>query len=116
MINNTSKLMQATLFASVLIFTEHAPAADAGGAAMNQAEYTTEVTVQAVGVVRSIDTAAGTITLAHDPIPALNWPAMTMGFKIVGDAAENIEVGQKVKFELQGEGTALSVTKIEKTD
>ena len=35
-----------------------------------------------VGVVRAIDTAQGTITLEHQAITSLGWPAMTMTFKV----------------------------------
>lgn len=38
-------------------------------------------THQAMGVVKTIDSAAGVITIAHEPIKTLGWPAMTMGFK-----------------------------------
>lgn len=33
------------------------------------------------GTVTAIDATAGTVTIAHGPIPEANWPAMTMGFK-----------------------------------
>ena len=109
------KLIQAALFASTLAFNHHMLAAEVGGA-MNHAEHATEATVQAVGVVRAIDTAAGTVTLSHDPIPSINWPAMTMAFKVEGNAAKGVEVGQKVNFQLSGEGNDMTITKMEKAD
>ena len=33
------------------------------------------------GVVKKIDSASGDITIAHEPIKTLGWPAMTMSFK-----------------------------------
>ncbi len=53
------------------------------------------------GKVVSIDVQAGRVTLAHDPIPALNWPAMTMGFKL-RDAKTlgALKAGEPVSFEL----------------
>lgn len=36
--------------------------------------------VQAVGVVKAIDAANGKVTIEHEPIAALQWPAMTMRF------------------------------------
>ena len=33
------------------------------------------------GVVKKIDSAGGDITIAHEPIKTLDWPAMTMRFK-----------------------------------
>ena len=33
------------------------------------------------GTVSAVDVAAGKVTLDHDAMPDLGWPAMTMGFK-----------------------------------
>ena len=69
-----------------------------------------------VGIVKAIDTAAGKITLAHEPIEALKWPAMTMLFKlapaaVIGDVA----AGDQVKFDFSGtDMNDLTVVKIEK--
>lgn len=35
-----------------------------------------------VGIIKSIDQRAGTVTIAHEPIQELNWPPMTMPFKV----------------------------------
>lgn len=60
--------------------------------------------IEAVGVVRAIDAKAGKVTLAHEAIPALKWPPMTMGFKVADPALlKNISVGTKVRFKLQGQ-------------
>ncbi len=37
---------------------------------------------QAVGTVQQFDAKAGVVTLVHEAIKSLNWPAMTMGFKV----------------------------------
>ena len=60
--------------------------------------------VEGVGVVRAINAKAGKVTLAHEAIPALKWPPMTMAFK-VADAAllKDVAVGQKVRFKLDGQ-------------
>ena len=55
------------------------------------------------GVVKAGDARAGALVIAHDPIPALGWPAMTMPFKVtdpklLGQAV----VGKKVQFTLVG--------------
>lgn len=39
-------------------------------------------THQAKATVRKVDPAAGSVTLAHEPIKSLNWPSMTMGFAV----------------------------------
>ncbi len=53
------------------------------------------------GVVKKVDAAAGVVKLAHEPIPAIKWPAMTMDIK-VQDARllTGIKPEQKVDFGL----------------
>ena len=53
------------------------------------------------GVVKKVDAAAGVVKLAHEPIPAIKWPAMTMDLK-VQDAKllTGIKPEQKVNFGL----------------
>ena len=56
---------------------------------------------EAVGTVKSVDPAAGTVTLAHGPVKSLNWPAMTMGFTIKDNALfDKLSVGKKVDVEI----------------
>ena len=53
------------------------------------------------GVVRAIDAQAGTVTVAHGPIAALNWPAMTMAFPVQSrDMLTGVAVGARVHFVL----------------
>ena len=56
---------------------------------------------RATGVVKKVDSKAGTVTLAHDPVTSLNWPAMTMEFR-VRDRAKltTLKPEQKVEFDL----------------
>ena len=57
-----------------------------------------------VGVVKALDARAGTITIAHEPIKALNWGAMTMAFKAADPALlRAAAVGDKVSFQLKGQ-------------
>ena len=41
------------------------------------------------------------VTLSHEPIPSLQWPAMTMAFKAPSDIAEKVRVGDTVTIELR---------------
>lgn len=60
--------------------------------------------VEGVGVVKKIDAKAGTITIAHEPIKALKWPAMVMPFKVADTAVlTKARVGSKVRFQLAGQ-------------
>ena len=53
------------------------------------------------GTVRSVMADHGMIELDHEPIPALEWPAMTMTFDVVeGVELDAIEPGQTLGFTL----------------
>lgn len=58
-------------------------------------------TASAEGSVTAVDEAAGTITINHGPVPAVNWPAMTMAFEVDEAARRNVAVGDKVAFEFR---------------
>ena len=64
------------------------------------------------GVVKSLDAAKGTVTLAHEPVPTLKWPAMNMAFKISPELAKGLQAGQKVNFEFEAQGMSATITKI----
>jgi Cu(I)/Ag(I) efflux system membrane fusion protein len=67
----------------------------AGGTAVAQTTH------PATGVVKKIDAAKGTVTLAHDPIKSLKWPAMTMDFRVRDKASlTTLKPDQKIEFEL----------------
>lgn len=58
----------------------------------------------ALGVVQQADRAAGTATLAHEPVATLNWPAMTMQFTVAEPTLfERLPAGRQVAFEFVGE-------------
>jgi len=65
------------------------------------------------GIVKSVDPAGPSITFAHEPIKSLNWPAMTMGFKVKDKALlDNVKPGDKVTFTLAQSGKDYIVTSI----
>jgi Cu(I)/Ag(I) efflux system periplasmic protein CusF len=67
-----------------------------------------------VGVVQAIDTANATVTIAHEPIATLGWPAMTMAFKVAPpDVLDGVSPGQRIEFTLQGRDMSAVVTSIE---
>ena len=64
---------------------------------------------QGVGVIKSIDAKANTVTIAHEPITALKWPAMTTASNFAHPALlEKAKVGARVRFKLSaGTGTPI---------
>jgi len=69
---------------------------------------------QATGTVTALDVKAGTVTISHNPIAALNWPAMTMSFKVNPvSLVKTVKVGQKIRFTVMTGGAAPEVTTIQ---
>ena len=55
------------------------------------------------------------LTLAHEAVPALQWPAMTMGFKLSSpQLAAGLSVRQQVRFTFSKQGEGYVITAIEK--
>jgi Cu(I)/Ag(I) efflux system membrane fusion protein len=84
------------------------------GASDNPARPQGRVVHQGTGKVAEI--ADEEISLAHGPIPTLDWPPMTMAFKL-GDAAaaRGLKVGDAVHFSFRQEGDDFVVERIEKS-
>jgi Cu(I)/Ag(I) efflux system protein CusF len=68
---------------------------------------------QGSGVVKKIDAKAGSVTLQHGPIAALNWPAMTMAFKADPALLTTVKVGQSVSFTVKTDGPMPEVVAIQ---
>ncbi|MFV3290354.1 copper-binding protein [Pseudomonas sp. NY11955] len=73
-----------------------------------------EPAAHAEGTIKAIDLERGNITLAHGPVTALKWPAMTMGFKTTAQQVEGLQVGDKVMFDFRMEGSAATIVDIRK--
>ncbi|HEX9806782.1 MAG TPA: copper-binding protein [Alteraurantiacibacter sp.] len=58
-------------------------------------------TASAEGTVTAIDAEAGTITIDHGPVAAIEWPAMTMAFQADEAARGTVAVGDEVTFDFE---------------
>jgi Cu(I)/Ag(I) efflux system periplasmic protein CusF len=67
----------------------------------------------AVGVVRSVDAAAGTVMIAHEPIASLGWPAMSMAFQVRDQRLlAKLRAGNAVEFDFEQTSGGYLVTAI----
>jgi Cu(I)/Ag(I) efflux system periplasmic protein CusF len=68
----------------------------------------------ATGMVTAVDAAAGTVTISHGAVESLNWPAMTMAFKLADpNQASTLHANDHVKFKFTvGEKHDATVTMI----
>jgi Cu/Ag efflux protein CusF len=55
----------------------------------------------ATGVLKAVNAKAGKVQIAHDPIPALEWPSMTMWFVLKSELPQGLKAGDSVRFELR---------------
>lgn len=70
-------------------------------------------TAQGTGVVEAVDTAKSTVTIKHQAIASIHWPAMTMTFKADPPSLlKGIKVGEKVNFILHPADANSTVTAI----
>lgn len=108
-----------TLLAAALLgFTGMACAQTASGMQgmqMGQGTHTMQKggTAEGAGVVKAIDTAKGTVTIQHQAIASIHWPAMTMTFQADPPSLlKRIKVGEKVTFTLHPDGMHSTVTAV----
>lgn len=66
------------------------------------------------GTVKAIDAQAGTITLDHGPVPAMEWPAMTMAFDAAPEVRGQVAVGDSVAFEFEASDAGNRITSVRK--
>lgn len=88
------------------------PATPAAGADGMQRESATATTASATGTVQAVDASAGTVTIDHGPVDALQWPAMTMTFQAPDVDLGAIEKGDQVSFEFTSTGMDGTITSI----
>jgi len=69
---------------------------------------------QTTGKVVQIDQAHSRITIAHHPVPALGWPAMTMTFQATTQQLQGIKAGDRVDFQFYMHGHAAVIDRIHK--
>lgn len=68
--------------------------------------------IEAFGVIEAF--GQGEITLSHEPIPALDWPAMTMPFPLAsGVDTKGFKVGQRIRFMLEQHGEDMVITRLQ---
>ena len=91
------------------------PAATSDMAAMEAPAETPSGPITSMGTVTAIDAAAGTVSLDHEAIAAINWPAMSMQFTTEDPAIlQGIAVGDRVSFELKNASETQVITAIAK--
>src|SRR5437773_12514284 len=65
------------------------------------------------GTVKKVDPASGKVTIAHGPIPTMNWPAMNMTFTVKDKALlGKFSQDKKVEFEFVEQASNYVITSV----
>jgi len=98
---------ESNLKAALATFNE--PKSDAVAAAKHY---------EAIGSIDTVDAVNGTISMHHEPIPALKWPAMTMDFGVAeAGLVKGLLPGQAVHFQFEDRGNGeFVITRIDKVE
>jgi Cu(I)/Ag(I) efflux system protein CusF len=72
------------------------------------------IMAKSTGTITALDKTAGKVTLDHAAIPEAEWPAMTMGFDADPAILGDVEVGDKVAFDVEIVGSSGKVTALAK--
>ena len=68
---------------------------------------------KASGKVTKVDPGKGSVTIAHGPVATMNWPSMTMSFKVKDKAMlDKVKNGQQVEFSFIESGRDHTITEI----
>ncbi|WP_084073683.1 copper-binding protein [Noviluteimonas dokdonensis] len=66
----------------------------------------------AVGVVKTVDSRGGRITIAHGPVESLKWSATTRTFRTGSIDTDSLRPGDNVTFEFTSVGMQATITSI----
>ncbi len=82
-----------------------------------KAEASSQQVISTAGVVKDIDMKEMKITIAHEAIPAVGWPAMTMRFTFTAldDNIRALKVGNHVNFTFVQQDTISLLQEIKKS-
>jgi Cu(I)/Ag(I) efflux system protein CusF len=92
------------------------PGKDAGTLIASTSEATKSASskglVSGKGVVLKVNRDNATVKINHEPIPALDWPRMTMPFRLKESAlADQVKEGDSVEFFLEKSGPDYVIVK-----
>ena len=80
---------------------------------MQSGEKAQGVIHKAAGVVKNVDPARSAVTLDHEPVKSLNWPAMTLGFTVKDTAMlDQLQSGKKSEIEFVQQGKDYVITSV----
>ncbi len=108
--NSLSKIALFTLLSGA-VFAAQAAEPHAGMAMHEQPAAAQAQSITGKGVIKAIDMDSKKITIAHEAIPAVNWPPMTMRFTITPQTQTQQCEGRRQRgFHLRSAGQSVAIT------
>jgi Cu(I)/Ag(I) efflux system protein CusF len=69
---------------------------------------------KASGKITKVDKARGSVTISHGPVASINWPAMSMSFKVKDKAMlDKVKNGDQVEFSFVQSGKDYTITQMQ---
>ncbi len=111
----------ALLLAAMSVFAvslAHAQSQGMGGMDMKGMDMKSEKkaksqTHKGAGTVTKVDPQKGGVTIAHEAVQSMNWPAMSMTFKVKDKKMlDKVKEGDKVDFSFVQSGKDYTITQI----
>ncbi len=110
-VKQTVTILALTMMASSVVYAQQMKMEEKGN--MDMSSKSDKATHNAVGVVKAVDQAKGSVTFVHEPVKSLNWPSMTMAFQVKDKALyEKLVPGKKVSFDFLQLGKDYVVTAV----
>lgn len=113
------KTMIITATASLLLSlaacdsSPQAQQSDAGAEGASEADVKEAQTYSATGTITELK--GSDVTISHDPVAEIGWPAMTMTFRAEQpELLASVRTGDKVSFEFSQAGDGATLTSLKK--
>ena len=91
-----------------------APQGMHGHMSVSGKEETAAATHKGKGVIQKVDPSTGKVTVKHEAIQSLGWPAMTMAFDVKDKSMlKDVKPGQDVDFTFSQEGNRYVIATIQ---
>jgi Cu/Ag efflux protein CusF len=108
------KIFSATVLSFILTLVLGAgwvTAADHSGHGGHGGQAAIQV-YSAEGIIKAI--APDKLTISHEPIPSLGWPAMTMNFALAEQSlSQDLKIDDQVRFDFTAQGNTYIIIELE---
>lgn len=95
----TVALLSILMLSMTVHLSAYAADMDMSNMDMDSSSNIHPAVIEAVGIVDEIDETKGVITISHEAIESLNWPAMTMNFTVKDSKLiRSFSKGKKIHF------------------